>query len=449
MLIPMGMGTKIAVLGSQAKAPQDVAQLAKHLHKLDCLAFEQLRSIEELDADVIVVDLEALPLEELQAISPTIRQLKRPDQPMILISARSQIAGLSAVELLQGNNAVSRPLDSDNFTNLVDSLITLQRSRQKSGIADLAARIAAPSSPITIEEPQEPAPEAIVEEVVAAAPPVSPAAEDLKEASAPSPKIEALAIARRIIEHERALESGLIAPRAKSVLDDAATQTTVEAARALSQVLSRVFAIASDDPAITQDELGTVTDIVAHAIERHGLAAFVRTVQSHHSGTYQHCLLVAGTTVACAKHFSFSDRDLRRVTAAALVHDVGKVAVPLDILDKPSKLTAQEFEIIKSHTTIGHEMMRKIDGFDAEMADMVLSHHEYLDGSGYPNGLSASQISDLVRIITIADVYSALVEQRAYKRALTGKQAYDILESMHGKLDMPLVRAQHSILMTD
>ncbi len=379
----MNMNTAIAVVGPTQKVPADIARLAKHLHEVDAFAFDQLDNLADLRADIVVVDVESVEKDDLALVSARIRRLKKPEQPIILISARSQLARLSAVELLQGNNAVSRPLASDNFTDLIDSLITLQRSR--------AGR------------PQTP---------------------DVSAAIA-----QARAIAEMIKE-----------------ANPSRADTTLEAVQTLSSVLDRVFSISTAAGSITQQELGQATDYVSNAIARHGLGSWVETVRSHHSGTYQHCLLVAGTTVAFGRHFGFSSRDMRRVTAAALVHDVGKVAVPTEVLDKPSSLTPMEFELIKTHTLIGHDMISKVEGFDAEMSDMVLSHHEYLDGSGYPNGLMASQISDLVRVITIADVYAALVEKRSYKPPMTGRQAYEIMAGMTGKLDMPLVKAQQQIM---
>jgi HD-GYP domain-containing protein (c-di-GMP phosphodiesterase class II) len=150
--------------------------------------------------------------------------------------------------------------------------------------------------------------------------------------------------------------------------------------------------------------------------------------------------------VAMGAHLHFSDKDMRRVTAAALIHDIGKISIPNALLDKPGALDQDEFRLIKQHTSIGYDIIKKVEGFDAEMADMVLSHHEYLDGTGYPNGLMNGQIGDLVRVITIADVYAALIEKRAYKPAMSGRQAFDILLGMRGKLDMPIVKAQAAIL---
>ena len=126
---------------------------------------------------------------------------------------------------------------------------------------------------------------------------------------------------------------------------------------------------------------------------------------------------------------------------AALLHDVGKALVPVAILEKPGPLDPDEMAIMKKHPEYGVEALKSGVGLQPEMVDIVARHHEYLDGSGYPHGLQAHEISDLVRITTIVDVYSALIEQRAYRAPMPSQKAYDILLDMGPKLDQDLVRA--------
>jgi HD-GYP domain-containing protein (c-di-GMP phosphodiesterase class II) len=95
---------------------------------------------------------------------------------------------------------------------------------------------------------------------------------------------------------------------------------------------------------------------------------------------------------------------------------------------------------MKEHPMFGFEILKDAPGVQPEMLDMVVHHHEYLDGSGYPHGLQANDISDLVRTITIADIYGALIERRSYKPPLPGPEAYRILQGMGPKLDRALVR---------
>ena len=95
---------------------------------------------------------------------------------------------------------------------------------------------------------------------------------------------------------------------------------------------------------------------------------------------------------------------------------------------------------MKKHPQFGFDALGTVQGLPAEMLDMVVHHHEYLDGSGYPHGLHASEISDLVRIITIADVFGALIERRSYRPPFSGSAAFQVLLDMGPKLDKDLVR---------
>jgi putative nucleotidyltransferase with HDIG domain len=221
----------------------------------------------------------------------------------------------------------------------------------------------------------------------------------------------------------------------------------VDGVNAATDSLDVVFSVAAGNRTLNQSDIAHRSEAIVEAISSHGLKGWVDTVRAHHDATYQHCLLVTGTAVAFGRHVGFNKRDIGRVTVGSLLHDVGKVVVPVSILEKPGKLTREEFEILKRHTTEGVKMLERAGPFDKEMLELVLSHHEYLDGSGYPNGLTAEAIPDLVRLITIADIFAALVERRAYKAPMTNEEAYRTLLSMKGKLDMPLVTAQRPVLL--
>lgn len=133
--------------------------------------------------------------------------------------------------------------------------------------------------------------------------------------------------------------------------------------------------------------------------------------------------------------------DQRRLTRAALLHDVGKAFVPVAILDKEGQLSEDEVAEIRSHPRRGYDALAAQGGFPPEMLDVVLHHHELLDGSGYPEGLSGEAISDIVRLTTIVDIYAALVEKRAYREPFTHAKAFSIMEGMGRKLDQQLLQA--------
>lgn len=133
-----------------------------------------------------------------------------------------------------------------------------------------------------------------------------------------------------------------------------------------------------------------------------------------------------------------SEKDVLNIALAAPLHDIGKIVVSDSILLKPGKLTPEEFEAIKMHTTEGQKIIDStMDGIEREdflsiARDIALSHHEKWDGSGYPNGLSGESISLPARIMTISDVFDALVNDRCYKKAVSVEEAFEILRQGKG-----------------
>jgi len=180
---------------------------------------------------------------------------------------------------------------------------------------------------------------------------------------------------------------------------------------------------------------------IADSVTEDGLTNWLATVREHHEGTYQHCLLAAGVAVDFGASIGATRADIQRLSLAATFHDIGKARIPLAVLDKPGRLGPDERTLIETHAAVGYDVLCETQGVSAEVLDAVRHHHEFLDGSGYPDGLEASQISDLVRVLTISDIFAALVEDRRYKPPLPREQAYDIICSMRGKLETALVHA--------
>jgi putative nucleotidyltransferase with HDIG domain len=180
---------------------------------------------------------------------------------------------------------------------------------------------------------------------------------------------------------------------------------------------------------------------ILRAIKHSSLREWLTAVGCHHTDTYRHCLFVTGFAVAFAQHLGMREDDQRRLTRAALLHDVGKAFIPVAILDKPGTLTEEEMTVVRKHPRLGYEALAAQGGFPPEMLDVVLHHHELLDGTGYPDGLRSDRISDIVQLTTIVDIYSALVEARAYRVAYTHAKAFAIMEQMKGKLDPHLLQA--------
>jgi putative nucleotidyltransferase with HDIG domain len=199
-------------------------------------------------------------------------------------------------------------------------------------------------------------------------------------------------------------------------------------------------------PLKVADAQRATTQIVKR-VGQGGLSAWLDEVRRYHEGTFQHCLLVTGVAVAFALDVGFSSTDVSRLGMAATLHDIGKARIPLSILDKPGRLDPDEEEIIRRHPVIGHDLLKGMSGITPEILDGVRHHHEYLDGSGYPDRLKGGQISDLVRLLTISDIFAALVESRAYRPPMAREAAYEILSGMEGKLEGALVRAFRNVAL--
>ena len=194
------------------------------------------------------------------------------------------------------------------------------------------------------------------------------------------------------------------------------------------------------DP-FSRTKVDNATDSVVDAVEDGGIRRWLEIVWAYDNITYQHCMLVTGLAAEFAKKLALSTSDQKRLVRGALLHDLGKAKIPLAILNKPGRLDPQELAIMQTHPGIGYDLLREQGGYEPEILETVLRHHEFLDGSGYPDGLSGSQISDLVRLTTICDIYAALIEHRPYRQPTPPARAFHILGDMGGKLEAALVRA--------
>ncbi|WP_029065146.1 HD domain-containing phosphohydrolase [Labrenzia sp. DG1229] len=175
------------------------------------------------------------------------------------------------------------------------------------------------------------------------------------------------------------------------------------------------------------------------ALTRDGLSCWLTAVGTHHSATYCHSLQVAGLAGMLAKHLGWSEEDCKEVIAGGLVHDVGKTRIPLTILDKPGKLTKEERDIVDRHPMFGRDILKSRLEVSPDIKRMAIQHHEFLDGSGYPNRLKADRIIPKVRLITVCDIFAALTEERAYKESMPVRTALSVLKDMGSKLDQKMV----------
>jgi putative nucleotidyltransferase with HDIG domain len=213
-----------------------------------------------------------------------------------------------------------------------------------------------------------------------------------------------------------------------------------EGIEAAYSTLQDIFSSACLGGTLNPTMINAASQPIIRHIEDEGLASWIETVRKHHSQTYQHSLLVTGTAVSFGLQLGVSEADRERLSFAGMLHDIGKARIPLAILEKPGPLDKDELIVMRQHPRLGLDAIGSAPEIHKEMVDMVVHHHEYLDGSGYPHGIQSNEISDLVRMLTISDVFAALIERRSYKRPLPAEAAYQALLDMGPKLDKDLVR---------
>jgi putative nucleotidyltransferase with HDIG domain len=196
------------------------------------------------------------------------------------------------------------------------------------------------------------------------------------------------------------------------------------------------------DQVIDADAISTASAEVLADVASVGGERWLDTVREHHESTFQHCLLVAGVAATYAARNGLNSYAATALVNAALLHDVGKATVPQQILDKPGKLTDSEFALIKGHPRAGYDYLKSHSEMPDAVLDAVLHHHEALDGSGYPDRLSGAQIQPLARILTVCDVFAAIVERRPYQSAQPPSSAIMALVDMalRSRVDYVAVR---------
>ncbi len=172
--------------------------------------------------------------------------------------------------------------------------------------------------------------------------------------------------------------------------------------------------------------------------EMTGLLSRVIDFRSHYTASHSKAVAVVSETLG--RHCGLSPEERRRLNIAGHLHDLGKVGTPLEILEKPGKLTEQEFKIVQMHPYHTFHVLRNLEAFE-DIRVWSSHHHEYLDGSGYPFRLAGEDICLYSRIVTVADIFVALTEDRPYRVALPERDAIRILGELakNGKLDAHVV----------
>jgi putative nucleotidyltransferase with HDIG domain len=175
------------------------------------------------------------------------------------------------------------------------------------------------------------------------------------------------------------------------------------------------------------DPFERITSSISRSVK-----ALVIAIEEKDTYTVGHTFRVTMYALKLAEEMNLNPEQLRAIAQGTLVHDVGKIHIPDAILNKPGKLTNEERELIEKHSIYGYKMCRNL-GFMKEELNIIRSHHEKWDGSGYPDKLKEEEIPFLARIVAVADVYDALTSERAYRKAWTHQSAIELLIDQKGK----------------
>jgi diguanylate cyclase (GGDEF)-like protein/PAS domain S-box-containing protein/putative nucleotidyltransferase with HDIG domain len=166
----------------------------------------------------------------------------------------------------------------------------------------------------------------------------------------------------------------------------------------------------------------------------------LRNINLKYDSEQVHTERVSQYCVAIAREMGFSDADIENIKTAAVLHDIGKIMVPPELLNKPGRLTQEEFDIIRKHPETGYQILKSVDEY-ASLASYVLHHHERIDGKGYPEGLKGDDIPVVSRIIAVADAYEAMTAERSYQNKRTKEDAIEELIRWSGKqFDLEIVK---------
>ncbi len=207
------------------------------------------------------------------------------------------------------------------------------------------------------------------------------------------------------------------------------------------EVVSGLFTEARLGRALQAERCQPLVDDITQSVFRNpGALVSLARLKTADDYSYMHSVAVCALMVALAHQMGLGDDACREAGMAGLLHDLGKAAMPLHILNKPSKLTEAEFVVIRTHPERGWQMLQDARGTSAEAMDVCLHHHERVDGSGYPHALPAERISQFARMGAVCDVYDAITSNRPYKAGWDPAHSMARMASWDGQFDDTIFR---------
>ncbi len=190
------------------------------------------------------------------------------------------------------------------------------------------------------------------------------------------------------------------------------------------------------------DTTRSITDDLMKAIsDNDAIAVDISTLKISDEYTFKHSVDVATMAMIVAKKHGLNEKEVYEIGISGLLHDVGKSKIPNEILNKAGKLTDDEFAMMKQHSLFGYSILKDKNDLSNPIKLGVLQHHEKMNGRGYPMSVDSSKINLFARIISVADIYDALVTERPYKKPFSPRDAVEMIMSMTEELDINVMRS--------
>ena len=222
--------------------------------------------------------------------------------------------------------------------------------------------------------------------------------------------------------------------------DPAKVSLSVSVKKRISEGIQHLYSDTSN-PHFIQTTTTITSDLMRAIDDNAAVAVDISALKTSDEYTFKHSVDVATMSMIVAKNMQMSQQDVYNIGIAGLLHDMGKSKIPLNILNKPGKLTDEEFSIIKEHSLLGYRIIKEKNEFNDSICFAVLQHHEKMNGSGYPMGVSSDKIVPYAKILSVVDVYDALVTERPYKKAFSQRTAVEMVMSMSEELDITAMRS--------
>lgn len=217
-----------------------------------------------------------------------------------------------------------------------------------------------------------------------------------------------------------------------------------------SVLFSRLSVMVETGEPVAYDALKSACLTLIDATDSENLQHLLDGVRQHDDYTYGHSLKVSAILAMFGRRIGLPEDQVVVLAAGGLVHDVGKIAIPLAVLNKPGRLTDRDWTVMKGHVYASVRCLQAHAAIPPPVIAVAAQHHEKLDGSGYPRGLSGSQLNELARMASIIDIFSALTDRRVYKAGMPAEKALSLIEQeMQSQLDMRILEVFRQIVLDE